>query len=258
MISAVLLNWEREKGVHRICAMLDDHDRVGEIIVWNNNPATHLIVDSPKARIINSSQDFGLFTRFAGASLARHECILHHDDDLLAPAETIDELYERWLEAPLSCHSPFGRNALDGTYTQRRFFGPAEIVLTRLTMTHRKVCVHALSRTPSFADIPGVPVGNGEDIILSYAAMDLSRRLNRAWDLPTTNLGEDSGVSIHKRYPEHMEHRSRVIRRCREVFNVRSVLLQNYTYRAWIRVHRAAQRRLPAAIMPGDRSRVDF
>lgn len=39
MISAILLNWEREEGPHRICAALDQHDRVGEIIVWNNNPA---------------------------------------------------------------------------------------------------------------------------------------------------------------------------------------------------------------------------
>jgi hypothetical protein len=250
MISAIVLNWEREEGVHKICAAMDEHDRVGEIIVWNNNPAKHIAVDSPKARVINCSQDFGLFTRFAGASLAKHRCILYHDDDLMAPAATIDELHEGWREAPLSCHSPFGRNALDGRYTKHRSFGPVEIVLTRLTMTHRDVCVHALSRTPSFADIPGVPVGNGEDIILSYAAMDLSRRLNRAWDLPTTDLGEDRNVSIHKRYPEHLAHRARVIRRCRTVFRVRSVLLQNHLYRGWTRVHRAARRRMPSGV-PG-------
>lgn len=253
MISAVLLSWERVEGVRQICTRLDEHPMVGEIIVWNNHPATHLEIDSPKARVINCSQDFGLFTRFAGAALAKHECILYHDDDLLAPAATIDALYERWLERSLTCHGPFGRNATESKYTKQLAFGAVEIVLTRLAMVHRRVCVHALSKIPAFADMPGVPVGNGEDIVLSHAAMDLSWRLNRAWELPTTELGEDDDVSIHRRYPEHMVHRSRVVRRCRKVFRVRSALMQKRLYRGWARVHHAAKRRLPATVLGASR-----
>jgi hypothetical protein len=253
VISAVVLNWEREDGVRKICARLDEHELIGEIIVWNNNSEAHLEIDSPKARVINCSQDFGLFTRFAGASLAKHECILYHDDDLLAPAATIEALHERWRERPFACHAPFGRNAVEGEYSKHNCFGPVEIVLTRLAMTHRRVCVHALSKIPAFADIPGVPVGNGEDIILSYAAMELSRQLNRAWDLPTTELGEEDNVSIHKRYRGHMAHRTQVLRRCRKVFRVRAVLLQKRLYRGWRRVNRAARRGMPAAMLRVER-----
>lgn len=249
MISAVLLNWQREEGIREICARLSAHDLVGEIIVWNNNPAVHLEIALEKARVINCSEDFGLFTRFAAASLARNACILYHDDDLVVADETLEELYGHWCRRPGLCHALFGRCfGPRGEYNTRVVYGPVEMVLTRYAMVHRRVCVHALSKTPAFADLPGVPVGNGEDIILSYAAMDLSGGLNRAYNRSLIDLGQDENVSIHRRYPGHVEHRSRVIRRCRRVFRTRWPLTKRRVYDRWLLWRRRVERRMPAAM----------
>lgn len=244
MISVVLLSWQRTPSVRRICAQLAGYGLVDEVIVWNNNPAERLELPGPKLRAINSSSDLGLFTRFAAASLARNPCILFHDDDLEASEAVLNQLHVQWSRRPEVCHTLFGRNSsAAGEYTTNLAFGPVEIALTRYTMVHRRICIHALARTPQFADLPGVPVGNGEDIILSYAAMDTSGRANQAHRLPANELGQDA-ASIHLRYPAHIAHRTRIIRRCREVFAVRAVLWQHAIYRQGLRLARGGSRRL--------------
>lgn len=249
MISVVLLSWQRTPSVRRICAQLEHCGLVDEVIVWNNNPGEHLELPGAKVRAINCSRDLGLFTRFAAASLARNPCILFHDDDLDAPEAVLNQLHVQWLRRPEVCHTLFGRNSsAAGHYTTDLAFGPVEIALTRYTMVHRNVCAHALAHTPRFADLPGVPVGNGEDIILSYAAMALSGRPNQAHRLPANELGQDA-ASIHLRYPAHIDHRTRIIGRCREVFAVRAVLWQHSLYRHGVRLARSGSRRLAATFL---------
>jgi hypothetical protein len=219
-VSLILLNWKRTEELKSIVKKYSGYDLVGEILVWNNNPEIHLTIDSEKTRIINTSEDFGLFTRFAAAALAKYPCILYHDDDIIAPEETLNTLYEKWKLSPFNCHSAtYGRNPKNGEYSLNSHYGNVEIMLTRYTMTHRKLCVHALSKIPEFYDIPGKPFGNGEDIILSYAAMEFSGKLNRAYPLKTENLAEDDENAINKRYPEHQKHRTQVIHRSKKVFN---------------------------------------
>lgn len=236
-ISAVILNWKRPDGVRKICSQLEKEECVGEIIVWNNNPDMHFEANGKKMRVINSSEDFGLFTRFAAASLAKNECILFHDDDILAPSETLNVLFEKWKREPTICHTAFGRNPKDGEYSMNTQFGTVEIVLTRFVMVHRRVCVHALSKIPEFADIPGKPVGNGEDIILSYAAIDYSGKLNRAYDLETEDLYEDDEHAINKRFADHIAHRTRIIQRCKAVFAPRKrLILWNRLYQFFVKI----------------------
>lgn len=249
MISVVLLSWQRIPAVRRICAQLAGYGLVDEVIVWNNNPAEHLALPGPKMRVINSSRDLGLFTRFAAASLARNPCILFHDDDLDAPEAVLNQLYVEWARRPGVCHTLFGRNSsAAGQYTTDLAFGPVEIALTRYTMVDRKICAHALAHTPRFTDLPGVPVGNGEDIILSYAAMDIAGRPNQAHRLPANELGQDA-ASIHLRYPAHIAHRTQIIARCREVFAVRAVLWQHALVRQSVRLARGGTRRLVAPFL---------
>ena len=218
MITAVILNWKRPEGVKQICRHLNNHDLIGEIIVWNNNAEIFVEPEAEKVKVINCSHDFGLFTRFAAASLAKHECILFHDDDILAPEETLKVLYEKWQKKPGVCHSPFGRNPKNGEYSMNSQFGPVEIMLTRYVLVHREVAVYALSKTPEFADLPGVPVGNGEDMILSYAAIDHSGKLNMAYRMETEDLYEEDEHAINTRFPGHIEHRTKIIQRCKDVF----------------------------------------
>jgi hypothetical protein len=218
-VSTIILNWKRTEQVHAICETLAESMLIDEIIVWNNNPEIHFQSDLKKVRTVNCSEDFGLFTRFAAASLAKNECILYHDDDITAPEITLITLYEHWKKQSFSCHTLFGRNPKKGKYSLNTQWGLIEIVLTRYVMVHREVCVHALSKTPKFADLPGIPVGNGEDIILSYAAIDFSGKLNRAYKMATENFGDgDDEFAINKRFPGHLEHRHNIIKRCRQVF----------------------------------------
>lgn len=218
LITAVILNWKRSEGVEQICRQLNDFELISEIIVWNNNPEMQIHLDEEKARVINCDDDFGLFTRFAAASLAKNECILFHDDDITAPESTLRFLYEKWRQSPDRCHTAFGRNPKNGEYSMNTQYGPVEITLTRYVMTHRCVAVHALSKTPQFADIPGVPVGNGEDIILSYASSEISGKLNIAYQTETKDLYEEDEHAINTRFPDHIAHRTRIIERCKEVF----------------------------------------
>ena len=249
MISVVLLSWQREPAVRRICAQLAGYPLVDEIFVWNNNPDRHLSLPGTKIRMVNSSCDLGLFTRFAAASLARNSCVLFHDDDLEASEAVLIELYVHWSQRPEVCHTLFGRNTSpSGQYNTDLAYGPVEIALTRYTLVHRQVCMEALARTPRFSDLPGVPVGNGEDIILSYAALATSGRPNQAHRLPATEFGQDA-ASIHLRFPGHIEHRTRIIRRCREVFPVRAVLWQHSLYRQGLRLARGGGRRLAAPFL---------
>jgi hypothetical protein len=249
MLSVVMLSWQRAPSVRRICAQLAGYGLVDEIIVWNNNPAEQLDLPGPKLRVITSARDLGLFTRFAAATLARNPCVLFHDDDLDAPEAVLEALHREWSRRPSVCHTLFGRNsAPGGRYTTDLAVGPVKIALTRYTLVHRDVCLHALAHTPRFADLPGVPVGNGEDIILSYAAMATAGRPNQAHRLRANELGQDA-ASIHLRYPAHVAHRTQIIRRCRDVFAVRGVLWQHAVARLGRRIARGGSRRLVAPFL---------
>ncbi len=242
-ISAVLLNWKRPEGVEKICKHLLQSDLIGEIIIWNNNADMSMSFDNEKTRIINCSEDFGLFTRFAAASLSKYPCILYHDDDIMAPETTLKELFKHWQKQPYSCHTSFGRNPKNGQYSKNTQYGPVEISLTRYVLIHRAVCVHALSKVPLFDDIRGIPVGNGEDIILSYAAMDYSGKLNRAYKLETKDLYHKDEHAISHRFPEHDAHRSRMIQRAYKVFKPKVHLkLWNRIYQFFVKVRIVFQR----------------
>ena len=218
MITAVILNWKRPEGVQTICKQLNRYDLIGEIIVWNNNPDMKQEFNLEKVSVINCSRDFGLYTRFAAASLAKNKCILFHDDDILAAESTLIQLYGKWKDNPYSCQTMFGRNPKHGEYSMNTQYGPVEIVLTRYVMVHRDVAVYALSKTPQFSDLPGKPMGNGEDIILSYAAIDYSGKLNQAYKMETTDLIEDDEHAINTRFAGHIKHRTKIIQRCKNVF----------------------------------------
>lgn len=236
-ISVVILNWKRPDGVKKICKYLNNESLISEIIVWNNNPKMNINFDGFKTKTINCSVDFGLFTRFAAASLAKNECILFHDDDILAPPDTLKFLFDKWNKEPTICHTAFGRNPKDNEYSMNTQFGTVEIVLTRFVIVHRIICVHALSKIPEFSDIPGKPVGNGEDIILSYAAIDYSGKLNRAYKLETEDLYKDDEHAISTRFSNHITHRTKVIERCKAVFTPnKRLILWNRLYQFFVKI----------------------
>lgn len=215
MITAVILNWKRPANVARILAGWRAGGIVSEAIVWNNNAAEPFHHDW--AKVINAAQDLGLYTRFAAACLAAHECVLIQDDDLEVPEPTLHLLHEAWCKDADVVHGLFGRVAkADGSYDPRNApAGEAPVVLCRGLLTHRKYVSAFFATAALFAEIQSesAPRGNGEDILFSYTAQRISGRPNRIHRLPVSEL--PAPHSIHGRnWSAHLAHRSRLMRAC--------------------------------------------
>lgn len=219
-VSVVMLSWDRLQNLDKILANLQDYPNVDEIIVWNNNPNYHF-VGPEKVTVINSSTDMGLFTRFAAASLAKNDAILFHDDDLLVDSEVFQRLLGRYEKAKTKAHGLFGRIPIKGQYNTQNAWGEVPITLTRFTLCPRSACVKALSHWSKFRELGGVPLGNGEDIVLSLAALSEGTNSgNFAYQEPVMNFGESDDKSIHRKFAQHVEHRTKVITLAKQLFKI--------------------------------------
>lgn len=210
MLTLVMLNWKRPDQAAHILRRQRQYALIQRAIVWNNNPDLHIQI--PEVDCINSSIDFGLYTRFNAAVLAETDAVLIQDDDLIVPEETIEALYAHWLREPGVIHGTQGRTIRAGRYQASDTFGAVDIVLTRCLIVHREICLEALKYQPHFRNTKG----DGDDIVLSAAAYSRTRRKNRAYPLPYENLEEPHAIS---RRPGHIENRTGIARRCTEVFS---------------------------------------
>lgn len=214
-ITGVIMNWKRPANVARILSTWRSSRLIDEAIVWNNNPDVSF--EHHWARVMNASDDMGLYSRFAAMCLAKHDCVLLQDDDLDAPVASLAKLYEAWRNESDILHGVFGRAPKpNGAYAQD-VLGDTEspIVLTRILMAQRKHAARFFLAEPIFAELQqfGRPAGNGEDIIFSYVVQHFSGRLNRVHDVPITEL--PAPHSIHRRHRKtHLRHRTRLLRAC--------------------------------------------
>jgi hypothetical protein len=219
MLTVVTLNWARPYYLITNLRRYASYRIVDQVLCFNNGPALKVGRLPQKCVLVEASENMGVYPRLALASLARTDVIFHTDDDICVPETTLEILLGSWRHAPGSCHGLHGRVARP-KYQLGDVFGPVEIVLTRALLCSRRVNNTALSSTPLFDDIVGVPRGNGEDIILSFAAMAMSRSLNFAYRLDAEDHPVDADTAIHRRWPGHIKHRQRVVRRCRKVFSL--------------------------------------
>ena len=220
MVTVVLLNWARPANtllnIHRYAS----YSLVSRILCFNNGPSlSHANTLPEKCVLIEASSDLGLYSRFAAGSLARTEAIFHADDDIGIPETSLNALYGYWYNAQSCCHGIYGRN-VNPVYQTRNVIGPVEVVLTRALICSRRLNNAALSAAHLFEDLRSEPHGNGEDIILSFTAMASSRSLNFAYALAAENYPDHAHLAIHRRWPGHLEHRQRVVFRCRRVFSL--------------------------------------
>jgi hypothetical protein len=218
MITVVMLNYARPRNALFNLHAYSSYSIVKDIFCFNNGaPLTEAGRLPRKCVLVQASKNLGLYPRFATASLAATEAVFHTDDDLILPERTLAALYSSWAQAKGSCHGLFGRIAYP-TYKLGNVFGPVEVLLTRALMCSRRVNNLALSSTDFFSDLRGKPHGNGEDIILSFAGMAASKHLNLAYRLPARDHGGKEHFAIHRSWPGHLEHRRRIVSRCRKVF----------------------------------------
>ena len=218
MLTVVMLNWARPNFALRNMHLYASYKLVKHIVCFNNGAPFVDPKDLPrKCVLVEASADLGLTSRLAAASLASTEAVFHTDDDIAVPESTVEALYQRWAKGKLSCHGLYGRIAYPA-YRYGNVLGMVEVVLTRAVVCSVRVNNLALSVTDLFNDLSGRPRGNGEDIILSFAGLAASRKPNIAYPFTAMNYPACDDVAIHKRWVGHLEHRMRVVSRCREVF----------------------------------------
>jgi hypothetical protein len=227
LITIVLLNWLRPKFAISNIEHYARYPLVHSILCFDNAGTLKGQTLPEKCILIESSRDLGLYSRFAAGALAKTDAIFHKDDYLYLPEDSLELLFDAWTKAPQSCHGIFGRDVAK-RYTGTRAYGRVEVLLTRAVICGRGVNNHALSNTIFFEDLRGQPDGNGEDIILSFAAMELAGELNYAHNLPVIEHSdgwrERAGPNsrpIHLRWPDHHAHRTQVVERARKLLRAK-------------------------------------
>ncbi|HEY1925859.1 MAG TPA: hypothetical protein VGG92_00185 [Caulobacteraceae bacterium] len=218
MLTIVTLNYARPRYLLENVRAYARYRLVDRIICFNNGAPLDPAQAPAKCLLVQSSQNLGVYPRYSMGALASTHAILHTDDDILLPEDTLQTLFTCWRSAPDSCHGLHGR-IVRPTYQLGDVFGQVEVVLTRALLCSRLVNNAALAATIHFDDLKGVPRGNGEDIILSFAGMATSRQLNFAYPLRAKDHPVERGASIHS-WPGHLEHRRAVVDRCRQVFRL--------------------------------------
>jgi GT2 family glycosyltransferase len=219
-ITVVLLNWKRPTQCLELVRAYAEMPTVARVLVFNNNADVPL--DGHHCRgwavVINSNEDLGLPTRLAVAALARTSLVLLADDDIKLPASSVERLLEYWQLRPTGAVGLFGRQPKsDDLYPKDYTYGPCEVLLTRAFLTTPEIAAAAIRPAITMAEaLPAEPFGNGEDIVLSYTAIKLSQQPNRAFRLPYVNVNYNDVHAISKRFPQHHEHRARVVAWCRE------------------------------------------
>ncbi len=216
MVTAVMLSWKREDNVKQIVSELSKYHLIDEFIVWNNNPDIDL--DLKDAKVIQTSGDMGLYTRFIMPILAKNQVILNLDDDLIFPESTVNALYESYQKEPDRLHSLFGRNpSPDNTYAEIIQEGEAEISLTRCCLYNRQYALEFFKYKDLFTSLQHETFGNGEDIIFSYMVYHLTGKKSKIHRLEHLNLPEPFAIQYRA---NHKAFRTELMIMCKKHFGL--------------------------------------
>lgn len=223
--TVVIMNWARPGNVRKLVREIyQPHSSVAEIIVFDAAPpARRVSFDADDTKVVHwvreSGRDLGLVGRFAAAAMARTTSVLLVDDDVVPVPPTIDQL--------VYIHEKFGgviatqgrTLSATGKYNITNAYGTVDVALTRACCVSRSACaasIEPLHRMMS--ELPSAqPYGNGEDIVLSYAARNQGEIVQAA-ELPYKNINADDEHAISVRFPGHIDHRTLACAWCEKYF----------------------------------------
>lgn len=180
MISAVLLSWKRPQHLSEIVRSIIRWDRISEVIIWNNNPELRLVTEA--ATVINSSQNFFCFARYALVPLLKNESVLFHDDDLVMQPEQLELLYAEYARDPGRIYGPFGKRFVNGALYQQTpaglksgadKIGYVDVILGRCSLFNRSLYQRAFRHIP-------LPIKYEDDVAFSLAATRASGKKHLA------------------------------------------------------------------------------
>jgi len=228
--SIVMMSWERPENINKILSAYQDYNSIDEIIVWNNHPHFYISnLNLSKVKVLNSSTDFGLNTRFIGALLAINRCIITHDDDILLSEINIKNLIHNFEKDYTRIYTYEGRIPQDGIYTCAPGPGrvdnvkePTEvdIVLTRTTCFDKLYAAEYCK----LSDVVFYDVNtnlNGEDIVFSYITSHLSGKKPLVLPIPDKEGYIELPAPIETKIstrPSFIERRRDLVNRCQLLF----------------------------------------
>lgn len=201
--SLLLMSYNRPENIEKILNEIVDYECLDEIIVFNNNPNERLgyHLATNKIKVINSSHDLGLRTRWLMAAMARNPKLIVQDDDIIVPQDTMKTMIASLVTDEDKIYSLHGRKlSPDGTYNLKNEYGKVPIILTRCAAFHRKFVPHILQSESAFFKNPKErwPSANtfpADDLFLSYAVKSKTNKLHHALDLPYTDIPDNIGIS---------------------------------------------------------------
>eukprot|EP00521_Asterionellopsis_glacialis_P014644 CAMPEP_0195294858 /NCGR_PEP_ID=MMETSP0707-20130614/16049_1 /TAXON_ID=33640 /ORGANISM="Asterionellopsis glacialis, Strain CCMP134" /LENGTH=532 /DNA_ID=CAMNT_0040355939 /DNA_START=8 /DNA_END=1603 /DNA_ORIENTATION=- len=183
-VSVVLINYSRPRMIQSSSLMrtMLNHPNIDEVLLLHSNPKTAFEFVHPKVVNIDATQhndEMGLSLRFYFCQLAQHDWVIHVDDDMEFPTQTLNELLIEYSRNPKRIVGRFGRdlvehNSFNG-YNSHDSHKATEVVLTKLMVMERQIC-------SKFFEYGSViwedlvlnsgegPLWNGEDIFMSLVA----------------------------------------------------------------------------------------
>jgi Glycosyl transferase family 64 domain len=186
-VTVVLMNYARPRmlqvSTSSLLPVLLQHPAVTEILLCHANAKTAFAYHHPKViniDAVETNQQLGMALRFYYCNnTATNEWVIHVDDDMELDESAINELIYHMRINPHRIVGHYARqynfwkvphrHGYDfGTVTE----GPAEVILTKLLVTERRICHEFLRHAHLMNDmaLTATPVWNGEDIFLSLVA----------------------------------------------------------------------------------------
>jgi hypothetical protein len=219
--SLLLLNWKRPENLTRILAAEVGYGKVAEILVFNNNASAAFQYAHPKVKVLNASTDFGLRARWILAALAKSECLIFQDDDILIPESTVRAFIDEVASDKCRAYSLHGRNpGPKGDYRADTAVGEVEIILTRAAAIHATLVPLVFQSELAFREAGfTIPVNNGEDIFLSFCISAHFGRKHKVLRLPYADLPSPHALSAR---PGHIKERTCLVRQCKVFFSERT------------------------------------
>lgn len=200
-VTAIVQNYFEERQKYRELiwdALRGNTPQLERIIMWNNRfyPGSY---DADDIFLIESDRNT-LLGRYAAALLADTEYIFVQDNDLVIGPDTISRLLAVAQKHPDKIVGSSGciLGLGDKPYSSARWVaeGPADVILGRCWLAHRKALVPGFTRILS----EGIYPGRCDDIVFSMAAGG-----GIVVPCEIRNLDEESVGLSHA--PEHFEQR---------------------------------------------------
>jgi len=184
-VSVVLMNFARPRNVQesKLMPVLTSHQSIDEIVLLHANPKTIFNYTHEKVRNVNATledKEMGLAIRFAFCSQVKTPYVIHLDDDIEFPPETINELMAEFQKNTKRIVGLAGRSQTllntgsdTNSYTILDAPYETEVVLTRLMIMETEICKQFVKYSPLLEDLASQGTGpkwNGEDIFMSLVA----------------------------------------------------------------------------------------